>query len=68
MKCVKCDMCGVVVDASWQGNKSPQYLYRTVFVSRGGDLDIGQVNYEIKHLCLDCADKILKGLYETNKM
>lgn len=70
MKCVKCDMCGIIVDESWQGNKPPQYLYNTVFISRGGDLDIKQVNYRIKHLCNDCTDAFysqLKPEYDNEK-
>lgn len=68
MKCIQCDNCKKVVDQSYQGNTPPHYLYKTLFITSGGDLDINQVNYQIKHLCLDCADKILKSLYETNKM
>lgn len=68
MKCIQCDKCKKIVDQSYQGNKPPHYLYKTLFITSGGDLDINKVNYQIKHLCLDCADKILKGLYETNKM
>ena len=66
MKCIKCDMCGMVVDASYQGNIPPHYLYKTVFITSGGDLDINQVNYQIKHLCNDCANAFYSQLKPEN--
>ena len=66
MKCIKCDICGKIVDASYQGNKPPHYLYKTVFITSGGDLDINQVNYQIKHLCNYCADFFFNKLDQEN--
>ena len=68
MKCVKCDVCGKVVASDFQacGNAGPDFAYQTLLISNGGDININVVNYEIKHLCLDCANTIRKELKIKN--
>ena len=66
MKCVKCDACEKVVSADYQGNTPPHYLYKTLFITNGGDLDISQVNYQVKHLCLACSGLLFGVLKEKN--
>ena len=63
MKCIQCDKCKKLIDPTYQGNKPPYYLYKTLFVHSEGNVPIERTSLLELHLCLDCYKNFSDSLW-----